>query len=443
MMKTNICKWLCVVGVFVCGSLQAQNLRLKGRVEGADVAELALKVKAMEQTEPSAMVDLVPEGKAFRGELAAASDGFYVMYGNNGGRQLVAPFYFPDATKVCKLTLRIENGCPMLDAGKDNKALSAFNALTYERGKYFWMKGKDLGREELITFLKSYEASADSIVQRYHCSAPVAGYLKLWAYVTAYGNYEGLPAEMRGSLGLSELLGDPSKVLDTPMAAYFPSVTYLVYYSLPKGSLSERMDYLFGHYQSESICKKVGDFLADNFVRRFDYSGDFDKGLSELEAVTKKYGLGEGHVQNFSKRKSSKKGKPFPDGVTLVDAEGNKVGISDFKGRYVYIDLWASWCAPCVKEVPFLQKLETELENKDVVFVSVSLDMDEKAWRAKMKALNMHGHQLLNQDNSLADALNVRGIPCFIIYDKEGRLYMSNAPRPSNPALKELLEGLH
>lgn len=88
MMKTNICKWLCIVGVFVCGSLQAQNLRLKGKVEGADVAELALKVKAMEQTEPSAMVDLVPEGKAFRGELAAASDGFYVMYGNNGGPQL-------------------------------------------------------------------------------------------------------------------------------------------------------------------------------------------------------------------------------------------------------------------------------------------------------------------------------------------------------------------
>ena len=62
MIKTNICKWLCVTAALVSGSLQAQNLRLKGKVKGADVAELALKVKAMELAVPSAMVDLVPEG---------------------------------------------------------------------------------------------------------------------------------------------------------------------------------------------------------------------------------------------------------------------------------------------------------------------------------------------------------------------------------------------
>ena len=105
--------------------------------------------------------------------------------------------------------------------------------------------------------------------------------------------------------------------------------------------------------------------------------------------------------------------------------------------------MWASWCAPCCAEVPHLQKLEKELQNKDVKFVSISIDKSAPAWKAKMKALNMHGTQLHNQDNGLAEALNVRGIPFFIIYDKEGKLYMYNAPRPSNPALKKILDELH
>ena len=89
-----------------------------------------------------------------------------------------------------------------------------------------------------------------------------------------------------------------------------------------------------------------------------------------------------------------------------------------------------------------MQKLEKEIQNPNVKFVSISIDKKEKAWRAKMKMLNMHGHQFLNQDNSLAEALNVRGIPFFMIYDKDGKLYQHNAPRPSHPALQEMLENL-
>lgn len=442
--RRYVCGWGCVVAALVSGCEQAHTLRLEVKAEGAGASGLALKVKAAEQGEPSAVTDLAFEGDAFHGELASASDGFYMMYGLDGERQLSAPFYFPDAAKACELTARKEKDCLMLLGGRDNEALSAFNVLAHERGKLFWMEGKDMERERLSKFLKGYGASADSIARLYRPSAPVAGYLELWAYVTAFDNYESLPEGARDSLVFSELFGEPSKAVDTPMAEYFPSVAHLVYHSLPKGSLTNRMDYLFARYQSEPIRRRVGGLLCDDFVRRFDFGrDDFDKGLAELEAVSKKYALDDAHVRNFTRRKKSGKGTPFPEGVTLVDAGGKEVGISDFRGRYVYVDLWASWCAPCVREVPFLQELEKELANKDVVFVSISLDTDEKAWRDKMKALDMHGHQLLNQDNSLAEALKVRGIPFFVIYDKEGRLYMSDAPRPSNPDLKGLLEGLH
>ena len=119
------------------------------------------------------------------------------------------------------------------------------------------------------------------------------------------------------------------------------------------------------------------------------------------------------------------------------------VDFSTFRGKYVYIDLWASWCTPCLKEVPALQKLEKELKNDKVVFLSISIDTKEDAWKKKMQEKNMHGNQLWDPENSLGQALNVKGIPFFAIYDPEGKLYMHGAPRPSQgPGLVMLLEGL-
>ena len=106
--------------------------------------------------------------------------------------------------------------------------------------------------------------------------------------------------------------------------------------------------------------------------------------------------------------------------------------------------MWASWCAPCRKEIPHLKKLEEELQNDNVVFVSISIDKDEAAWKKSIVEHDLHGHQFIDSENKLGSALNVRGIPFFVIYDKEGRLYMHNAPRPSSGTpLKEILEGLH
>ena len=136
-------------------------------------------------------------------------------------------------------------------------------------------------------------------------------------------------------------------------------------------------------------------------------------------------------------------GQAFPEGIILQDRNGNVVDFSTFRGKYVYIDMWASWCVPCLREVPVLQQLEKTLKNKNVAFVSISIDANQEAWKKKMDEKHMHGHQLWNPDGTLGKALNVKGIPFFAIYDPEGKLYMHGAPRPSQgPGLVELLEGL-
>ena len=104
--------------------------------------------------------------------------------------------------------------------------------------------------------------------------------------------------------------------------------------------------------------------------------------------------------------------------------------------------MWASWCVPCIKEIPHLKELEKNLSNSDVVFLSISIDSKEEAWKKKVTALGLEGNLFIDKDNKLCEALNVNGIPFFIIYDKEGKLYKYNAPRPSDVRTKPLLEGL-
>ena len=89
-----------------------------------------------------------------------------------------------------------------------------------------------------------------------------------------------------------------------------------------------------------------------------------------------------------------------------------------------------------------MQQLEKDMEGSDVVFVSVSIDEKPAAWKKKVQDAGLHGHQLIDVSKRLYQALNLKGIPFFAIYDKEGCLYMLDAPRPSHPRLKPLLEGL-
>lgn len=126
----------------------------------------------------------------------------------------------------------------------------------------------------------------------------------------------------------------------------------------------------------------------------------------------------------------SRVGGEMPD-VSIIDPQGNEHRLSEFKGRYVYIDMWASWCGPCNQEIPYLKELEKTLGNDQVVFVSISIDEDADAWKAAIKRHNLTGNQFLGNE-TLATLLNVQGIPRFLIYDKEGRLLYPEAPRPSS-----------
>ncbi|MGV6844731.1 MAG: TlpA family protein disulfide reductase [Lutibacter sp.] len=156
-------------------------------------------------------------------------------------------------------------------------------------------------------------------------------------------------------------------------------------------------------------------------------------------------------TSNYKERHSAAvklaKGKVSPQFNNYENYKGGTTSLSDLKGKYVYIDVWATWCGPCKREIPFLKKLEKDFEGKNVQFVSISIDdpKNHEVWKKMVADKQMSGIQLFAGNNFNADFVkeyDINSIPRFIIIDPNGNIFDANASRPSNPDTKKLLASL-
>ena len=136
-------------------------------------------------------------------------------------------------------------------------------------------------------------------------------------------------------------------------------------------------------------------------------------------------------------------GKPAPD-FTLEDVNGKQVSLRDFEGKIVYLDFWATWCGPCMRELPHLEKLMEALKGKDVVFLGISFDGEEEAWKTMVREKNLQGVHVIAHGgfrSEVAESYNIIGIPQYYIVDRDGKIAVANAERPSGD-VKGILEKL-
>jgi len=145
------------------------------------------------------------------------------------------------------------------------------------------------------------------------------------------------------------------------------------------------------------------------------------------------------------KSKTSKGSKASDFTVTTID--GKAVKLSDLKGKVVFIDFWASWCSPCIKELPHSKKIAERFANNDnVVFLSISIDKNEKNWRNAVDKYQVPGINGLDGDGwtgNIAKLYNIQSVPSYFLIDQNGNFALDRAIRPSEEEqLIDAIEGL-
>ncbi|MFZ1703011.1 MAG: TlpA disulfide reductase family protein [Saprospiraceae bacterium] len=134
---------------------------------------------------------------------------------------------------------------------------------------------------------------------------------------------------------------------------------------------------------------------------------------------------------------------PFFQGV---DKNGKNFTSQSLQGKVLYIDVWATWCGPCIGELPHLENLQEKFKsNSNITFVSISIDQNKEPWRKMLVDKNMKGLQLYSEgawNSEIISNYKINGIPRFIIIDKDGNLVDANALRPSNPNTADVLTKL-
>ena len=138
-------------------------------------------------------------------------------------------------------------------------------------------------------------------------------------------------------------------------------------------------------------------------------------------------------------------GQPAPD-FALLDTSGKSVSLKDLRGKVVYLDFWATWCGPCLAEMPASRALRQQFAGRDVVFLYVSLDSKASDWQRYLtnnqmimaNAVQLHDPGAF--DGLAARAFRVQAIPSYWLIGRDGRLIANPAPRPSAPASAGALE---
>tara|TARA_B100000780_G_scaffold126567_1_gene88735 strand:- start:6853 stop:7878 length:1026 start_codon:yes stop_codon:yes gene_type:complete len=201
----------------------------------------------------------------------------------------------------------------------------------------------------------------------------------------------------------------------------------------------------------QSFDRKVARLKKD-FDSILNLYKNLDSALS-LDAVKQSEKMVTYFQRAYSDNLKTSIGSTSPTFSDYMDYNGGKKSLNSFLGKYVYIDVWATWCGPCIQQIPSLEKLMKEYKNKNIEFISISTDDQrrnggswdaaEKKWRSFIKKRQMGGTQLwIGKDNSFQQAYKINSIPRFILIDPKGNIVDANAPRPSDPRLKSLFTSL-
>ena len=269
------------------------------------------------------------------------------------------------------------------------------------------------------------------------------------SFITKEGMYQ-----MYDGVEYADLYLKPGYDLDLKMDAtkFDESITFMGNGAKENNFLAQNT-LLEGKINFESLLKSnEQDFMKQtNEMKVSDLArlegGKLDSNFIALQKKMSAAKMGE-LQQYFTMSQANKKlNNAVAASFNYENQAGGKTSLESLKGKYVYIDVWATWCGPCRGEIPALQKVEEKFKGKNIAFVSISVDVDKDhdKWKTFVSEKKLGGIQLFADKNWNSDfikSFNINSIPRFILINPQGEVVDSDAARPSNPKLNEQLEGL-
>jgi thiol-disulfide isomerase/thioredoxin len=223
-----------------------------------------------------------------------------------------------------------------------------------------------------------------------------------------------------------------------------------------------RKNFIKSEYLHLDVFRRVIFWLADDSVIRKSFPSEISNWLTaELLAIKIKGEKEKDSLYSFlpeinklqvNKYKQALIEKiniltNFSDGddardFFFTDNNNHQIGLSQFKGKVIYIDIWATWCGPCLQEMPFLDTLRNRYkEDSSLVFISLSIDENRELWKSALLKRNLTGYQFITNRARLKE-YNVISVPRVIIIDKDFTVAAMNGPSPSSQGIADYLNSL-
>jgi thiol-disulfide isomerase/thioredoxin len=127
---------------------------------------------------------------------------------------------------------------------------------------------------------------------------------------------------------------------------------------------------------------------------------------------------------------------------TLVDIDGNEVSLSDFMGKKVFLNFWATWCPPCKAEMPEIEKIYQETKDSDLVILSVEIGESNDTVKEFLADKDYNFKVLLDLDQSVATTYGISAIPTSFFIDEEGNIISKRVGGMSYDEMNEYIEAL-
>jgi peroxiredoxin len=173
------------------------------------------------------------------------------------------------------------------------------------------------------------------------------------------------------------------------------------------------------NWASRSLVPAEFESILNQSVTKFP-------GYIALQNMQKNYQLQKAQEEEMQKKESESSwvSKQLPD-LTLPDVNGKPVSLSSFRGKYVLVDFWASWCAPCRAENPNVVKAFNQFRNKNFTVVGVSLDRTKDDWQNAIKEDHLewtHISDLKYWSSKAVELFKFDGIPFNVLVDPSGKV---------------------